>query len=259
MSAGWIFNTTVGALLLPPFSLIWLCGLGLLLRRKWPRTGLSLAIVSLLVLTVLSTHPGAMLLVRPLERLHAPLAVSKDLQTQAIVVLGGGRFSNAPEYGGQDVVSLRSLARVRYAARLQRVTGLPLLASSGAPDGAAASEAALMAAVLRDEFGVPVRWVEGESDNTAQNAQFSARMLRPAGVRRIILVTDAIHMARAHRAFTAAGLEVVAAPTGFYSTERETAVDWVPSAGSLHLSAYAVHEWLGRIWYALRRSVSSEV
>lgn len=259
MSTGWIVNTTLGALLLPPFSLVLLCALGLLLRRKWPRTGIALVIASLLTVTVLSTHFGAMLLVRPLEQRHVPLAVSKDLQAQAIVVLGGGRFSNAPEYAGQDVVSLRSLARVRYGARLQRATGLPLLVSGGAPEGVPPSEAALMATVLRDEFGVPVRWVEGDSDNTAQNAEFSARMLRPAGVRRIILVTDAIHMARASRAFAATGLEVIAAPTGFYSTERETAVDWLPSAASLHLSAYALHEWLGRIWYALRRNISSGV
>lgn len=259
MSTGWMFNTTVGALLLPPFFLVWLCVLGLLLRRRWPRAGLSLILMSLLVLTVLSTHPGAMLLVRPLEQLHAPLVLNKDVRAQAIVVLGSGRFSNAPEYGGQDVPSLRSLGRVRYAARLQRATGLPVLASAGAPEGAVLSEAVLMAAVLRDEFGVPVRWIEGDSDNTAQNALFSTRMLRPAGVRRIILVTDAIHMARAHEAFAAAGLEVVAAPTGFYGAERETAMGWVPSAASLHLSAYALHEWLGRIWYALRRGVSSGV
>lgn len=256
MNAGWVFNTAVGALLLPPFSLIWLCALGLLLRRRWPRAGVLLSLSALLILTLLSTRFGAMLLVRPLEQLHAPLIATRGLDAQAIVVLGGGRISQAPEYGAADVPNLYTLARLRYAARLQRITGLPLLVSSGMPDGAPQSEAALMATVLRDDFKVPVRWVEGESDNTAQNARFSAQMLGRDGVTRIVLVTDAIHMARAQQAFANNGLQVIPAATVFYSRERGTAVDWVPRAQWLHLSAYASHEWLGRVWYALRHAGS---
>ncbi|MBS0309311.1 MAG: YdcF family protein [Proteobacteria bacterium] len=252
MSAGWLFNTVAGSLLLPPFSFVCLCALGLLLRRKWPRTGMTLAWLSLALLTLFSTRPGAMLVARPLEAMHAPLLVPEHAGAQAIVVLGGGRQANAPEYGGGDEPNLRSLARVRYGARLQRVTGLPILVSGGAPEGAARSEAALMASVLKTEFGVPVRWVEGASDNTAQNAYYSATLLRQAGIRRIILVTDAMHMARAYRSFTAQGLDVVPAPTMFYSQERGNAADWLPAARWLHVSDYALHEWLGRLWYALR-------
>jgi uncharacterized SAM-binding protein YcdF (DUF218 family) len=109
-----------------------------------------------------------------------------------------------------------------------------------------------MAKVLREEFAVPVRWVEQESDDTAQNAIFSARILQQAGVRRILLVTDALHMPRARRIFERSGMQVVPAPTVFYSRERPNPLRWLPSASALRLSQYALHEWIGMAWYGLR-------
>lgn len=47
-----------------------------------------------------------------------------------------------------------------------------------------------------------------------ENARFSAAILAPLGVTRILLVTDAFHMPRARRAFAIAGLDPIAAPTG---------------------------------------------
>lgn len=253
MSASWIFNTTVGALLLPPFSLVLLCAIGLALAPRRPRLGRGICALALLLLSALSTEAGALLLVRPLEERVAPLATGIGQGAQAIVVLGGGRLSNAPEYGGQDVPSLTTLARLRYGARLQRETGLPLLVSGGAPDGRPQGEAALMARVLREDFKVPVAWVEHRSDDTAQNAQFSAQLLHEAGVTRILLVTDALHMARAARVFERQGLQVVAAPTVFYGRAQPTPMQWVPSAVALRLSHYALHEWIGLAWYWLRQ------
>lgn len=251
MSASLIFNTVVGTILLPPFNLILLCAIGLLLARKRPQPGLALSALALLSLTALSTGIVAHELARPLESQNPPLTVVKKLDAQAIVVLGGGRLSNAPEYGGADVPKLITLGRLRYGAYLQRASGLPLLVSGGSPDGAAEGEAVLMARVSRDELGVPVRWVEDASDNTAQNAQFSARILHAAGVRKIVLVTDALHMPRARRAFEQHGMTVLAAPTVFVSHGRASFDSWLPTSGMLALSYYAMHEWLGLLWYQL--------
>lgn len=253
MSTSWIFNTIVGAVLLPPLSLILLCALGMALARRRPRLGHGLSIVALLLLTILSTEAGALLLAQPLEERAPPLLSARAQQAQAIVVLGGGRMANAPEYGGEDVSGLVTLGRLRYGARLQRETALPLLVSGGAPDGRAQGEAVLMANALREDFGVSVKWIEDRSDDTAQNARFSAQLLRQANVRRILLVTDALHMARAQRVFEHQGLEVVAAPTVFYSRTAVTPMRWVPSAGALRLSHYALHEWIGLVWYELRQ------
>lgn len=252
MSTSWIFNATVSTFLLPPLSLILLCAFGLALHKRRPRLGLAFSSTALLLLTFFSTEGGARLLVRPLEAQAPPLASVATAQAQAIVLLAGGRISHAPEYGGQDVPNLISLGRIRYAARLQRQTGLPLLVSGGAPDGAAEGEAVLMAKVLREEFGVPVRWVESRSADTAQNARYSAQILQQAQVSRILLVTDALHMARARRVFAHAGLQAVPAPTVFYSLGRSTPMCWLPSGAGLRLTYYALHEWLGLAWYWLR-------
>jgi len=166
-------------------------------------------------------------------------------------VLGGGRRRNALEYQGQDVPRATVLARLRYAARLHRQTGLPMLVTGGSPEDYADSEAELMAGVLRDDFNAPARWVEGDSDNTAQNAQYSAAILRQAGVSRILLVTDALHMPRSERVFSQAGLDVTAAPTGYLGQGALIAADFIPGGGGLSDSHYAMHEWLGLLWYRM--------
>jgi uncharacterized SAM-binding protein YcdF (DUF218 family) len=251
MSSAWLLVNAVSALLLPPLNLLLLCAVGVLLRRRWPRLGGSIALLSLAVLVGLSTHAGARLLARPLENRIPALDLAQAADAQAIVVLGGGRRRNAPEYGGQDVPRPNVLVRLRFAARLQRQTGLPLLLSGGRPDGAAESEAALMARVLREDFQASVRWMEEESDNTAQNAAFSAGLLGQAGISGVLLVTDALHMPRSQRIFEQTGLEVMAAPTNYIGQGALHVADFIPNAGALRDSHYALHEWIGLLWYRI--------
>lgn len=252
MSTGWVFNAVISALLLPPLNFILLCLCGLGLRRRWPRSGLMLSVVALVLLALFSTYPGAMLVIAPLEKMNAPLKTADAVGAQAIVVLGGSRISHAPEYDGRDMPSLIALQRLRYAADLQRETRLPILVSGGQPNGASVSEAVIMAKVLRQDFAVPVQWQEQRSNNTAENAYYSAQMLRQAGVKRILLVTDALHMQRAKTVFQQTGLEVRPAATVFLSAVHPTIVDYFPTSTWLQRSSYAMHEWLGIAWYSLR-------
>jgi len=251
MSSTWLLTSAVSALLLPPLNLLLVCAAGVLLRRRWQRLGTIVALLSLTLLAALSTNAAARFLIRPLEEMTPALISPQASGAQAIVVLGGGRRRDAPEYGGQDVPRANVLARLRYGARLHRETGLPLLVTGGSPDGAADSEAVLMARVLCDDFGMQPRWIEGRSDNTAQNALYSADMLRQAGVSRILLVTDALHMPRSLRAFSEAGLAVVAAPTAYLGHGSLQAIDFIPGAPALRDSHYALHEWIGMLWYRL--------
>jgi len=252
MSTGVIVNNIVAAALLPPLDLVLVCCAGILLRRRFPRFGSGLSIGALMLLVVFSTRAGALLLVAPLENRTMPLADARAAGAGAIVVLGGGRLANAPEYGGADIPSYLELARLRYAARLQHETGLPVLVSGGVPDGRGEPEAESMARALRGSFDTPVKWLESRSDNTAQNARYSADTLRAAGVRRILLVTDAIHMPRALGIFKATGLEAVAAPTMLFSRDRLSVLDFLPDGEGLRRTHYALHEWLGLLWYRLR-------
>ena len=270
MSAMLIVSSIVRVLILPPLSLFLLVAAGWILRRWWLRLGQTVIVLALALLFFLCTEFGASLLVRPLENMTAPLTSSpvassplasnplttnKDRYAQAIVVLAAGRLEHAPEYGNQDIPDYIALARLRYAAKLQHETGLPILVTGGnalSRDGVWKSKADAMASALREDFVTPVKWVEGRSENTAENAFFSAKILRQNGVSRILLVTDAMHMPRAKMVFEKSGLEVLAAPTMFFGATPTSVYDFLPSAEGLRRSHYAIYEWTGLWWYWYR-------
>lgn len=242
------------ALLTPPGIVLVPLALGLLLMIRGYRTGYVLITGASLLLCALSLPVTAQTLMHGLETSPALRVPRSGADTpQAIVVLAGGRFRRALEYGGADVVSGATLLRLRYAARLYRETHLPLLVSGGSVFGHSAPEALLMRHTLRRDFGVPVRWVETRSRNTLQNARYSALLLRQYGIQRIYLVTQAWHMPRALRAFRSTGLQVVAAPTGFVRRPSAGAhwLAWLPSAHALADNARVFHEYLGMLWYRL--------
>ncbi|HMY77819.1 MAG TPA: YdcF family protein, partial [Thauera aminoaromatica] len=148
------------------------------------------------------------------------------------------------------------LERLRYAAALARETRLPVLVSGGAPAGDT-PEAYLMEALLRDEYGVPPRWVESASRDTRENARFSAVHLQAAGVKRILLVTHAMHMERARPEFEAAGLDVIPAPTAWLgggdSPGDAQPLPFAPSQNTAYAAWFALHELLGRLAYRWSR------
>ncbi len=251
-----LINLIPRGLILPPASLFLAIAVGLLLWRRRPRAGRIVAGTGLALLAFLSTTGGAALLVAPLERMTAPLLAPERAGAQAIVVLAAGRLRRAPEYEDRDIPDYVALARLRYAAHLQRKTGLPILVSGGNggidKGSRNGSEADSMAAALREDFGVPVKWLEDRSSDTAENAAFSAAILRADGIHRVLLVTDAMHMPRAGAVFQRAGLDVVSAPTMFFGRQPLSVQAWIPSAEGMRRSWYATYEWVGLVWYRVR-------
>jgi uncharacterized SAM-binding protein YcdF (DUF218 family) len=236
------------ALALPPAGPLLLAALGLLLMRRRPRFGKALAWTGVVALWLLATPAVTKPMLAAIEDVP-PLDPSLAKSAQAIVVLGGGSYFAAPEYGG-DTVGPSSLERVRYAARLQRETGLPLLVSGGAPLGGV-PEGRSMKETLERDFGVKVRWVEDRSADTRENARLSAPLLSEAGVRRVLLVTHAWHMPRSVAAFERTGLVVVPAPTGFSTPVVDWVVGCIPQWQALRDTGIALHEWVGRLVYAV--------
>lgn len=241
----------LASLILPPAGPLLLALLGLWLSRAksrpWQYAGVALAATSLLALLALSMPIVGHALTEPLQP-QQPISADALQQAQAIVVLGGGSYRAAPEYGGRDTVSRATLVRVRYGAKLARETRLPVLLTSGAPYGGR-PEADSMREVFEMEFGIKVRWVETASRDTAENARLSAPLLRAAGIERIALVTHASHMPRAATLFEREGFKVFRAPTGF-SADRPAAVDdFLPR--DLGRSREALQEHIGRLYYRL--------
>lgn len=244
----WQLTNTLVALLLPPGVLILVMAGGLALRRTRPCLGTRLVSGGLATLYVLSMPLTSHFLLTCWEQ---PPSATTTGSAAAIVVLGGSKSHDAPEYGG-DTVHGATLLRLRYAAHLHRRTGLPILVSGGSPEGSAQSEAELMQRTLQNEFSVPVRWIEGRSANTLENARLSYRMLAVENIHSIHLVTHAWHMPRAQFVFEAAGFRVIPAATGYTTRYRLTVLEFLPSARALRDSALFFHEVIGIVWYRLR-------
>lgn len=241
----------VGICLLPPMLPLMLIAAGLVIAHWRPRTARWLAWTGVAV-GLFVCWPGSVAwMVQGLET-DPPISAAQLKQAQAIVILAGGRRSYAPELGGETVNRL-TLERVRYGARLARQTGLPVLVSGGAPTEGT-SEAELMKRALRDDFGITPRWVESTSEDTHDNAVFSARMLVPDGIQRIALVTHAAHMPRSVAEFERAGLTVFPAPTGYLGGHGGEAqvMPALPSASSAYAGFYALHEWIGLLAMKIR-------
>ncbi len=247
----WFLTNLIGALLLPPLNLLLIAALGLWYWHKRPYLARMLLTTSVALLWLLATPYFAEALLQGLEGEPTVIGINKP-QADAIVVLGGGTYFHAPEYGGKDTVSEITLVRLRFAARLRRETGRPILVSGGAPLGNDTSEAEQMKQVLEQEFAVPVRWMDDASRNTLENARLSRRLLAPAGMNRIYLVTHAWHMPRAAQTFRAAGFEVIPAPTAYTTRHRTDLLTFMPDAHALRDSRIFVHELIGMLWYQLK-------
>lgn len=250
------FKPLLTALLLPPVPLLALLLLGCALRRRHARWGWLLVLTAATGLWLGSTTAVGEWLQRRL--LPPPPALQPEALraagpgTSAILVLGGGRESAAPEYGAPNL-SRYSLERLRYGVWLSRRSGVPLGYSGGVGHAqrGGISEAEIAARVAASEFGQPLRWTEGASRDTRGNAEHSVALLRQAGVTRIVLVTHGWHMRRSQRAFEQAiersggGIELLAAPMGLARDESVAPLPWLPSTQGFADTRHALREALG--------------
>jgi uncharacterized SAM-binding protein YcdF (DUF218 family) len=247
-------------LLLPPVPLLLLALAGAWRLRRRPALGWALLGPALSGLWLASTSGAAELLkqrlLQPPPALEAgTLAALEGREDTAIVVLGAGRIALAPEYG-QSTLRPLGIERLRYALWLARASGLPVAMSGGVSPGMPAgdSEARIGARIAETEFGLPLRWQEGESRDTRENALHTAALLQPEGLSRIVLVTHDFHMRRAVRNFerAAAGsgwaVEIVPAPLGLAEPGPWTLRDWLPSGTGARDTHLVLREWLG--WLA---------
>jgi uncharacterized SAM-binding protein YcdF (DUF218 family) len=245
---------TIEAFVMPHGINILLFGLGLFLLKHRKRLAFTIISISLATLYICSVPYTARAIFDLLE--SYPALSENDLResdAQAIVVLGAGRHTNAPEYSG-DVVPGGGLQRLRYAVYLHKKTGLPILLCGGRPFGEKTSEAYLMKKAINEYFHINDVWIEENSRNTAESAIYAKLKLEEKGINHIFLVSHAIHMPRAVDIFRKAGLKVTPAPTIFSVTGAQSRgiLDWLPSAAALSDTTAGLHEILGKIWYSIR-------
>lgn len=95
-------------------------------------------------------------------------------------------------------------SRVEVAAQLWRQGRAPRIFASGRGDAVEIGE-------MLENLGIPPQAIDGEpcSATTNENAEFTAALLQPEGVRRIILITDPPHMMRSALTFQSLGFHVI--------------------------------------------------
>lgn len=235
------------ALLVPPPNLVLLAIIGLWLMRRYrqSRAGAVIVAVSLAGLLILSLPIVGQALLISLEQ-GLPLTPPAGAAPQAIVILSAEldhvRGVDEPVRPGP-----LTLQRLQAGAALYRRTHLPVLVSGGVLGHQDPPVAAIMAESLSADFSVPVRWIEDRSRTTWENAAFTASILRPLGIHSVYVVTHAWHEKRALLAFRHFGLLPTAAPV---QLDAPGAGIW-PSTVGWSRSYYALHEWIGYIWYWL--------
>lgn len=240
-----------GQIFAPPMSFLILALIGIVLLRWAKRLGWTLLGLGIVGLWVLAMPITSKALIAGLE---TNLPVDPPVNgpaPQAIVLLGGDMSRNAPPAPPSDVGAL-SLERERAAARLARSTGLPILITGGQLGPGSDPVSVLMARSLSADFAVSTKWLEMDSKTTWQNAELSATLLQASGIHSVFIVTHAWHMRRAVLAFRHFGLEVTAAPTQIHRRGDLTVYDLFPRATAWSDSYYALHEWIGYAYYALR-------
>ena len=245
----WEIGTVVKSMLLPPLVWGWLLLYGWLMFRRRPRAarwsvGLG---IGMLYLSACPFLAGALTLA-----LQTADDAALPGGAQAIVVLAGGRGLKFDAAGNvvDAFLGTSSAQRLLHGVRIARRTGLPLLVSSGKPDGYDPAEGIVMRDVLMRDILLPPKWVEPDSRNTVENAEFSARILKREKIHIVVLVTDAMHMRRARYLFERNGMAVVPAPIGVASIDRQIRVrDFVPSLAALNATNSAFNE-LGGLAYA---------
>jgi uncharacterized SAM-binding protein YcdF (DUF218 family) len=259
----------VKALLLPPAGLLLLTLLGVLMIRRWPRTGRVIALTGIGVCWAVAMPVVPETAFRWLEAGQRPLDVA-EWQTArstsgppiAVVILGAGVRRDGVMEPPAERLLTRSLERAVGGARIARDTGLPVLISGAHVPGMRMSEAELMRRVVQGEMGAQVRWLDTERPiGHAQIGRQVAAALAPDGIDTVLLATHAYHMRRARLALEAAGLRVVPAPHTFRAAPVAFVWrQWVPSAEGLEASFLAFHEVFGLLSYRLPgRALSTPV
>lgn len=259
-----IFLSKFLPLFVYPLGLSFLLLVGALIWRKKERLGFVLILMALLVLLVASNRWVAYGLAKSLEWQYLP--EGEIPSREVIVLLGGG--TDSAQYPRPTVELNGAADRILYAASLYKAGKAEKILLSGGTItwlGASTSTPAEDMAQVLDLMEVPQEalWLQPKSQNTYEDALYSAEILREKEVDEVILVTSAMHMPRAVRLFEHQGIKVVPAATDFRVTQASLdefsqpdpaswAIMALPNVSYLSLTTNVMKEYLGMFVYGLR-------
>jgi uncharacterized SAM-binding protein YcdF (DUF218 family) len=260
-----VFLSKFLPLFLYPLGLLTILLLAVLALWKKPRLAKTILIAALVILFLSGNRYVASAITRSLEWQYLPEVITAPVDS--IVILGGG---TEPAIDPRQSVEVNAAGdRVVYGAILARQFPEATIILSGGDidflDLASSSPAEDMVSLLEllgtsDENIL----IQGESQNTYEDALYTCAMLKENGLHNTLLITSATHMPRSVAVFQKQGCEVIATPTDFTVTEaawqklwhpnvEEFLINLVPSHSNLSTLTKSIKEYIG-IWvYGMKR------
>lgn len=246
-----------------PLGLISVCLIvALVTLRKRPRMATIAISLSLAVLLLSSNAWVSKYMIRSLEWQNIP--GTQIPNAEAIVVLGGATKSATWPRPTVDLSEAGD--RVIYAAQLYFQKKAPIIILSGGRidwRGSGSPESADMATILTS-IGVPAAAIIQESDslNTYQNAVNVRKILEARGIKKVLLITSAMHTPRSLKIFKRQGIDVIPTPTDFLvsqgeleeltNTPKAAILNLLPDTNNLNQFTSALKEYFGTFIYGLR-------
>ena len=208
---------------------------------------------------LLSTWSGEYLLVKTLEDDYSPYSYEQlskeEIEDTVLVILSGGMILGSPaaEESGAEIAKT-TLARLYGGYKIYQKLGCDICLSGGSGPGR--SNELPIAKVMQDvlSWGIYKEKIiiEDLSKTTLESAEYSLKKLEEEGYQRIILVTSALHMRRSVQCFERGEIKIIPAPVNYiFGKEPLNILDFLPNAGALSNNFYAIHEWIGLVYYGL--------
>jgi len=188
-------------------------------------------------------------LARQLEKQYPPFSVSSIQNNPGkiyIHVLGSG-YSLDSSLPANARLGAVANSRLAEGIRLYRSIANSVIVCSGGSSEPAETQAEVTkkAAIL---LGVDSNRIETLTTplNTMEEAKALVKLTGADAT--IIITTDAIHMPRAIKFFSAQGFTPFAAPANYRAApEKRTGIKWWPSLNNLTLMDVVLHEYLGNV------------
>ncbi len=240
----------------PSNLLVALIAVGLLaaLVPRLRRFGLILAALCTALTLIAGLSPLSSLFLLPLET-RFPIVRDDGGPVDGIVLLGGALEADDSAALGQTVVNEsgeRILATVALARRYPQAR-IAISGGGGTVFANGTPEAPLVARYF-EEIGIDKGRlvVEDRSRTTAENAVFTAALVKQKPGERWLLVTSAWHMPRAIGAFRKVGFAVIAYPVDSRTGGGANAWRFFTSVSEgLRRLDVAAKEWAGLVAYRL--------
>ena len=243
MEFGFYLKKIVSIWVMPLGVITLLLGLHCLLFKRYAKVSRILSLLAFMLLFLLSTSNVANFIVGPLEQRYA--VNQEPIEGPCNVHVLGSGHNEAIQ--SPAVQKLSRIARSRLLEGLRQIqlakdsSQCTLIVSGGTSRNHKYSEAQVMAMAAR-ELGFYGRILKLDQ---ARDTLEEAKSLHEKQLKKIRLVTSALHMPRSVQIFQAQGIEVSPAPTDFLSSSVGS---WrISSRNLLHITE-AWHEYIGLLW-----------